>query len=329
MSKYIVTSLLTYSVIIPNYNGARFLAGCLDSIQAQTLPPLETIVVDDASTDNSVTLLKERYPWVKLIIRSENGGFAKACNAGLDAAEGDILVLFNNDAEADPGWLAAIDHVFQIRPEISSVASRIMLYDRRDTFHTAGDYYRANGVPGNRGVWQKDNGQYEKLEEVFGGCACAAAYRRPALEAVRADNADGKIFDESLVMYCEDVDLNLRLRLRNLRCLYQPAALVYHRLSATGGGTLASYRCGRNFMVVALKNIPGELLWSYLPGIVLAQLGYALNSMRHLRQKTERARLKGQWDGLRAIPDTLRHRKLVQKNRTVSKEQFAALLEFH
>jgi GT2 family glycosyltransferase len=129
------------------------------------------------------------------------------------------------------------------------------------------------------------------------------------------------------VMYCEDVDLNLRLRLRELRCLYQPAALVYHRLSATGGGTLASYRCGRNFIVVALKNLPRELLLANLPRIVLSQLGYAFKSLRQIRLPTERARLKGQLDGLLAIPDTLRRRKRVQANRTISKEQFAALLE--
>ncbi len=320
---------MTYSVIIPNYNGTRFLTGCLDSIKAQSLTPLETIVVDDASSDGSVGLVQEQYPWVRLIVRQTNGGFAKACNDGLDAAQGDILVLFNNDAEADPDWLAAIDRSLRDRPEISSVASRIMLYDRRNVFHTTGDYYRANGIPGNRGVWQEDRGQYDLPEEVFGACGCAAAYRRAVLDEVRADNPDGKVFDESLVMYCEDVDLNLRLRLRNWRCLYQPAAIVYHRLSATGGGTLASYHNGRNFIVVALKNLPRELLLPNLPGIALAQLGYALKSLRLIRLPTERARLKGQLDGLLALPDTLRRRRLVQAHRSVSKEQFASLLEFH
>ncbi len=320
---------MNYSVIIPNYNGVRFLAGCLDSIQAQTLPPLETILVDDASTDGSVEFVREKYPWVKLIVRESNGGFAKAANDGLDTARGEVLVLFNNDAEADPTWLAALDQTLRQRPEISAVASRIMLYDRPEVFHTAGDFYRANGVPGNRGVWQQDHGQYDQVEEVFGPCAAAAAYRREALESVRADNPDGKIFDESLVMYCEDVDLNLRLRLRGLRCLYQPAARVRHRLSATGGGTLASYRCGRNFLVVALKNLPQGVLLPSLPAITLSQLGYALNSLRHIRLNTERARLRGQLDALLALPDTLRRRRRVQAHRTASKEQFAALLHFH
>lgn len=304
------------------------MAGCLDSIKNQTLQPFETIVVDDASTDNSVSMLRESYPWVKLIVCEQNGGFAKACNAGLDAAQGDILVLFNNDAEAEPDWLAAIDQTFQSRPEISSVASRIMLYDRPNVFHTTGDYYRANGVPGNRGVWQEDKGQYAAVEEVLGACGAAAAYKREVLDAARADNPDGKIFDESLVMYCEDIDLNLRLRLRGERCLYQPAAVVHHRLSATGGGVLASYRCGRNFIVVALKDMPTEILLACLPAIIFTQLKYAFNSFRQIRLKTERVRLKGQLEGLLAIPDTLRRRQLVQQHRTISSKHFAALLDF-
>ncbi|HEX2913137.1 MAG TPA: glycosyltransferase family 2 protein [Chloroflexia bacterium] len=322
-------SNLTYSIIIPNYNGARFLGGCLDSIKAQTLQPLETIVVDDASTDDSVKLVRENYPWVKLLVRAQNGAFAKACNDGFEAANGDIIVLFNNDAEAEPEWLEAIDRAFQSRPEISSVASRIMLYDRRNVFHTAGDYYKANGIPGNRGVWQEDKGQYSQVEEVFGPCGCAAAYRREALDDVRADNPDGKVLDESLVMYCEDVDLNVRLRLRNHRCLYQPEAVVYHRLSATGGGTLASYRNGRNFIVVALKDLPREVLLPNLPALIWTQLAYAFKSLRLIRLKTERARLKGQLDALLSLPDTLKRRKLVQSHRTVRPELFSDLLKLN
>jgi GT2 family glycosyltransferase len=320
---------LTYSVIIPNYNGAKFLPGCLDSIAAQTLPPLETIVVDDASTDNSVALIREKYSWVKLIVREKNGLFAAAANAGIEAAKGDIIVLFNNDAEAESDWLFQIDQAFKERPEIDVIASKIMLYDKPGYLHAAGDYYQVNGVPGNRGAWEEDRGQYDQPEEVFGACAAAAAYRRAALDELRADHADGKVLDETLKMYLEDVDLNLRLRLRGKRTLYLPSARVRHRLSATGGGTRASYQCGRNFLVVAVKDLPGEILKSSWPAILLSQLNYAFFSLRHLRLDTERARLRGQFDALKALPATLRQRRKIQANCRISKEYFASLLEFH
>jgi len=236
-------------------------------------------------------------------------------------------VLFNNDAEAEPDWLAAIDQALQARPEIDVIASKIMLYDKPGYLHTAGDYYRPNGVPGNRGAWQLDEGQYERAEEVFVACAAAAAYRRAALDEVRADNSDGKVLDESLKMYLEDVDLNLRLRLRGRRTLYLPGAKVRHRLSATGGGTRASYQCGRNFIAVAAKDLPIETWQTGWAAIILSQLQYAFFSLRHLRLPTERARLRGQWDGLLALPTVLQQRKQVQANRRVSAEYFERLLE--
>jgi len=319
---------LTYSIIIPNYNGLKLIGPCLDSIANQTLKPLETIVVDDGSSDNSVEFIARNYPWVKQVVRERNGLFAAACNSGFEAAQGNVLILFNNDAEAESGWLEAINQTLLERPEIDMVASKILLHDRPHIFHAVGDYYQANGVPGNRGVWQEDRGQYNQTEEVFGPCGAAAAYRRAALDEVRADNADGKILDESLVMYLEDVDLSLRLRLRGKRCLYVPGAVVHHHLSATGGGVRASYQCGRNFLVVALKNMPDEVLRQNLGNIILSQLGYALFSLRHLRLNTERARLRGQWDALKAIPQTLRQRKKVQSARTVSPQYFETLLGY-
>jgi GT2 family glycosyltransferase len=320
---------LNYTIIIPNYNGKKFLGPCLDTIAAQTLQPLETIVVDDASSDDSKGYVSQNYPWVKIIRRERNGGFTAACNSGIDAAQGDVIVLFNNDAEADPRWLGEIDRVFREHPEIDMVASKIMLHDRPNVFHAAGDYYQRNGVPGNRGVWQEDRGQYNKIEEVFGPCGAAAAYRRSALEETRVDNPDGKVLDESLFMYLEDVDLNLRLHLRGKTCLYAPGAQVRHHLSATGGGTRAAYQCGRNFLLVAVKNLPGKLLWKCLPFIIFSQLGYAIKSLRLIRLDTERARLKGQWHALKALPHTLRQRKQVQIACRVSQSYFEKLLELN
>lgn len=315
-------------MVIPNYQGEKFLGGCLDSLLAQTRPPDEIIVVDDASLDGSVALVRQQYPQVRLLVRPRNGGFAACANKGLDAATGEIVCLFNNDAEAAPNWLATLEETFEMRPEVSSLASRIMLFDRRNVFHAVGDFYRANGVPGNRGVWQTDDGQFDTVQEIFGACAAASAYRKTALDAVRSDNSDGKVLDERLFMYCEDVDLNLRLRLRGLRCLYVPKAWVYHRLSATGAGTLASFYNGRNFITVAIKNLPTEILWANLPAIIFTQLGYALFSLRHLRLKTERARFKGQLAGLRLLPQTLLQRTQVQAHCTISKEYFASLLNW-
>lgn len=296
-------------IIIPNYNGAALLPTCLDAVRAQTRRDFCVVVVDDGSTDESTTLLARRYPEVQVIALPHNRGLAAAVNAGIEATGGEYVVLLNNDTEVHPRWLAYLIGTLERYPAYAFAASKMLLFDRRDHLHSAGDFYRPDGVPGSRGVWQRDVGQFDAVEEVFGPCAGAAAYRRSALEELAEG---GKVFDEDLVMYCEDVDLNVRARLRGMRTVYVPQAIVYHRLSATGGGALASYYCGRNFMLVWAKNMPAPHVRRYLGRLIWSQLGYALHALWHVREPAARARLRGQAAGLRALPHFLRKRRRAQ-----------------
>jgi GT2 family glycosyltransferase len=292
-------------IIIPNYNGAAHLPTCLDALRKQTRRDFCVVVVDDGSTDDSRELLARLYPDAQVIALPENRGLAHAVNAAFDATGGAYVVLLNNDTEVHPRWLEHLIGALDRYSEYDFAASKLLLFDRRDYIHSAGDYYRSNGVPGNRGVWQRDSPRFNIMEEVFGPCAGAAAYRRLALEQLAED---GRVLDEDLVMYCEDVDLNLRARLRGIRTIYVPRAVVYHRLSATGGGTLASYYCGRNFVLVWAKNMPGALARRFWPALLRAQIGYAFESFWHIREAAARARLRGQFDSLRALPRFLRKR---------------------
>lgn len=290
-------------VIIPNYNGVALLPTCLDALRAQTRRDFLVTVVDDCSADGSLALLAGRYPEVRVVPTPRNSGFAAAVNLGVAATARPFVVLLNNDTEAAPTWLAELIGALERRPAYAFAASKLLLFDRRDHIHSAGDFYRPNGEPGSRGVWERDRGQYDTLAEVFGPCAAAAAYRRSALEQL---GAGGRLLDEDLVMYCEDVDLNLRARRLGLRTLFVPTAVVYHRLSATGGGVLASYYCGRNFALVWAKNMPRPLARRHWPALLASQLGFALHSLRHLREPAARARLRGQLAALRDLPRFLR-----------------------
>jgi GT2 family glycosyltransferase len=293
-------------IIIPNYNGVELLPPCLNALRAQSRRDFCIVVVDDGSTDDSRELLARFYPEVQVIAMPHNRGLAAAVNAGIEATGGAYVVLLNNDTEADPRWLEFLIGALERHPEYAFAASKLRLFDRRDHIHSAGDFYRMNGVPGSRGVWQRDHGQFDAIEEVFGPCAGAAAYRRDALEEL-AEN--GNVLDEDLVMYCEDVDLNLRAWRRGLRTIYEPRAVVYHKLSATGGGSLASYYCGRNFTLVWAKNLPVPLIRRHLPSLILSQLGFVLHSLLHVREPAARARLRGQLAGLRALPHFIRKRR--------------------
>jgi GT2 family glycosyltransferase len=306
------------SIVIPNWNGARFLRACLGSLRAQTYPAREVVVVDGASTDGSAELVRSDYPEVCLLVLSENRGFAGNVNAGIRRSRGELVALLNNDAVADPDWLEELVGGFS-DPRVGSCASKMLLVEPPDVLNSAGDFYSRDGLPGNRGVWEQDRGQYDEDQRVFGACAGAAAYRRSLLD-------DIGLFDERFFYQCEDVDLAYRAQLAGYVCRYVPSARVHHRLSATGGGTLASYYCGRNFIWVALKNTPPSLLKRYWPRMLRAQARLALDALRHAREPAARARLRGQWKALREMGGIIRARREVQRRTRVSARYIESIL---
>jgi len=279
--------MLSASVIIANWNGARHLRVCLDSLRRQTHPDFEVIVVDNGSADGSVAMVQEEYPEVRLLALPENCGFVVACNRGAAMARGEVLVMLNNDTEAEPGWLEALCRALEAHPEAGAAASKLLLFDRRDTLHAAGDILGPGFMPANRGVWEVDRGQYDHDRWVFGACGGAAAYRRQVWEQLGG-------FDERLFMYLEDVDLAWRMQRAGWRTLFVPEARVYHHLSATGGGRVASYYVGRNTILLHRRYLRPRQWLQALP----AHARIVWEALRAWRGEAARARLLGIWHGL-------------------------------
>jgi GT2 family glycosyltransferase len=310
-------SLIT--VVIPNWNGAAHLPTCLEAVRKQTYTNLEVILVDNASTDHSLELLARDYPEVRVIALTRNRGFTGACNAGIRASNGVIVALLNNDTETDPHWAEVVVDTFERHPEAGLVASKMLLFDRRDTFHTAGDFYRLDGIPGNRGVWQTDQGQFDREEYVFSACGGSAAYRRSMLDQIG-------LLDDDFFFSCEDLDLAWRAQLAGWKCVYAPDAIVYHKLKATGGGSISSYYDGRNFIYLIAKNYPTSLWRAYRGAIVRAQWQIAREALRAYRGAAARARLRGMLAGLIGLPKSLKKRRAVQQLRSVADEDLLHVL---
>lgn len=310
---------LTASIIIPHLNGREHLEVCLSALRRQTLPAFETIVVDNGSTDGSQAYIRDNFPEERLVELGRNLGFTGACNAGYAAANGRYIVLLNNDTEVEPGWLEAIIRAFENQPQVGMVASKILLFDRRDHFHTAGDFYRLDGIPGNRGIWQVDQGQYDREEFVFSACGGAAAYRRTMIEEIG-------FLDDDFFFSCEDIDLAWRAQLAGWKVLYVPDAVVYHKLKATGGGPISSYHDGRNFLYLIWKNYPGTLLRRHWPAIVRAQAGISWQALRAWRGPASRARLRGQLAGLLGLWKMWPKRRSIQARRRVSDDYLTSIL---
>ncbi len=290
-----------FSVIIPNWNGLRILPTCLNALRQQTFRDFEIIVVDDASTDDSRTLLARDYPEVRVVTLESNCGFAHAVNTGIRAARGDVIALLNNDTEADPHWLEEIARSLAANPRVGMIACKLRLFDKRDHLHSAGDFYRVDGIPGNRGVWEEDRGQYDDAHGLFGGCGGAVAYRKAMLDEIG-------LFDEALVANLEDVDMNWRARWAGYPIAFAPRAIVYHHVSATGGGAYGSFYVGRNSILVLAKDYPAALWKKYWRKILRAQLQITWDALKSWRGVAARARLRGQVAGMLGLPRWLKRR---------------------
>ena len=308
-----------FSVVVPTYNGLRHMAGVLSALQQQTFADHEVIVVDDASSDATAQWVAENHPWVRLIVNRRNIGFAASCNTGAAAARGRYVALLNNDTEPAATWLAELARAIAAHPDAAIVASKLLLFDRRDTLHTTGDMLGADGIPRNRGVWEEDRGQYDVAGEIFSGCGGASAYRKDVWQALGG-------FDEDFWMYLEDVDLGFRARLLGCAAVFAPEARVYHRLSQSGGDTLASYYVGRNTIWLIAKNMPRSLLLRNAPQIAASQVRIALDALRSWRGEAAQARLRGQWAGLLGLPQQLAKRRVIQPRRQIDDSELAKLL---
>jgi GT2 family glycosyltransferase len=308
------------TIVLVNWDGAQHLPVCLNALRRQTFRNFEVILVDNASRDDSLALLARDFPEVKVIALQDNLGFAGGSNVGLRAAQGDIFSLLNNDTEVEAHWLEEVVAAFERHPEAGSVASKMKLFDRRDTFHTAGDFYRIDGMPGNRGVWEIDRGQYDREEYVFSACGGSAAYRRSMLNQIG-------LLDEDFFFSCEDVDLGWRAQLAGWPCVYAPNAVVYHKLKATGGGATASYYDGRNFLWLIAKNYPASLWKIYRGAIIRKQWSLFIEAARAWRGEAARARIRGMLAGLIGLPKMLRKRRAVQSLRRVNDAYLRSILQ--
>jgi len=308
-----------FSIIIPNFNGMRFLPTLLAALHQQTFGDCEVILVDDASTDHSVAFVEEHYPTVRVIVNRQNLGFVRSCNLAADAAHGRYLVMLNNDTEPELTWLAELAKAIVTAPHAAIVASKLLLFDQRTKIHTTGDLLGVDGIPRNRGVWEEDRGQYDSHLQIFSGSGGGSAFRRDLWQELGG-------FDEAFWMYLEDVDLGFRAQLLGYEVVFAPMARIYHHLSATGGGVMASYYVGRNTIWMIVKNMPTPLLLRNLPAILAAQGQIALDALRNIRGAAARARLLGQLAGLAGLPQQLAKRRLIQQRRRIDDAALAARL---
>ena len=259
------------SVIIPNLNGAGWLRDSIESIWNQTERDFELIVIDNGSTDESLDIAKsyEGRPNYTLICNDRNTGFSHAVNQGIAIARGEYVVLFNNDAFAEPQWLAELIRTAEQDPKIFAVSSLMLRYYEPELADDAGDYVTLLGFACKRGDGLRA-ARYTKPCRVFSACGGAALYRKSILEEIG-------VFDELFFAYYEDVDLSWRANNFGYKNCYCPTARCRHICGASTGAVrynpFKSIQSGRNSILLPYKNMPALML---LLNAIPLVLGYLL-----------------------------------------------------
>ncbi len=304
------------AIVIVNWNGRRLLETCLPAALAQDYPNYEVIVVDNGSTDDSTAWLAAHYPQARLIANRDNSGFSAGNNQAFAATSAPYLALLNNDAAPEPDWLAEMVRAIESDASVGMCAPRVLRWDGHTIVDSLGLAIDRSGTAWDVGGGERDDPTAPlQPREVFGANGAACLYRRAMLDAVGG-------LDEDFFAYLEDADLAWRARLAGWRCLYAPAARVYHRHSATGGegSPFKGYHLGRNKVWMIVQNYPWPaLLWN-LPLIVgrdLAAVCY------HLFVRRDVHPLRGRLAGLRGLGRALSKRRVVQRQAAAEGKQAA------
>jgi GT2 family glycosyltransferase len=285
------------TVVVPAWNGERWLPGLFASLAAQTQAAAEIVVVDNGSTDGTLEWLAREAPQARVLAQGRNTGFAMAANRGLLAAPSEFVALLNTDVVLAPDWIEIMATRLAAEQGCASVACKMVRLGSETVLDDCGDVLRRDGVCEQRGHGRRDDGRWDAPGEVFGACAGAALYRRSAVR-----EAGG--FDERFFSYLEDVDLALRLQLGGWRCAYEPRAVARH----AGGGssdqlsTPVAYWTARNTVLLLSKYWPAR----WLPFVAYRQLSWLDHAGRHGRLGTH---VRGLLAGLRVGISGLRERR--------------------
>lgn len=252
------------AVIILNWNGKNHLETFLPSVVKHS-SDFDVVVIDNNSTDDSVSFLKENYPQINLIFNTENGGFAKGYNDGLNQIEGqyEYYVLLNSDVEVTENWVTPILSLMENDPLIAGCQPKVLAYKRKTHFEhagAAGGFIDKNGYPFCRGrifsEVEEDKGQYNTSGEIFwatGACMFVRANKFHELGG----------FDADYFAHMEEIDLCWRMKINGLKLYYCAESTVYH----LGGGTLdylsprKVYLNFRNSLYTLYKNYQGNYLF--------------------------------------------------------------------
>ena len=295
---------MSTAIVILNWNGENFLQQFLPVlIRHTTLPGVEIIVADNASTDSSVELLVDKFPEIRTIILDKKYGFASGYNKALEQIEADYYVLLNSDVEVTPKWLEPIIQYMSVNQDVAACQPKILSYANRTHFEHAGasgGFIDKYGFPFCRGrilgIAEEDKGQYDEITDIFWASGACMIVRSDVFRKTGG-------LDDEFFAHMEEIDLCWRMKSRGYRIACVPKSVVYH----IGGGTLnvespyKTYLNFRNNLLMLYKNLPDRLLknimfkrllFDYIAAFQLFGTGKPSNAISVLKARKDFLKMK-------------------------------------
>jgi GT2 family glycosyltransferase len=312
------------SVVVATFDDIELTSFCVESLAAQTYAPLEIILVDNGSRDDIAAHLATAFPRCTVLRNPRNTGFAGGFNRGMREAKGRYVAILNNDAIADPEWIACMVGVAQRHSGLGAVSSVVVDGHRPDVLDSYGLGIAIDAMSRQVGTGSPVN-EVRMERHVLAASGCACLFDAEALARVG-------LFDESFFAYCEDADLALRMHWAGYGTMLAPSARVLHYPSTTTGrfSLRKVYWVERNHFWVAVKNFPLPLLLC-LPVATLWR--YSLQAISVLAHRGEVAEFSSE-QGVRdlaltvlrahascvaGLPRVLRQRREVMRSRRASR----------
>ena len=275
------------SVTIVTWNSAAHLQECLASLRAQDYPGMEVVIVDNASSDETPGMLKSLDTGFRVIFNDANVGFAAGQNQAIRAARGEWVLCLNPDIVMSREFVRRLVAAGERYPDAGGVCGKLLRWNPNgephatDIIDSTGIYFTPNMRHLDRGAEERDQGQYERTQYVFGASGAAVLFRREFIQDVLVE---GEFFDQEFFSFREDGDLAWRAQVLGWKYLYTPSAVAWHvrRVTPERRSELplvVNWHSVKNRWLMRAKNASGWLCWRLLVPVLVrdvAAWGHAL-----------------------------------------------------
>lgn len=303
-------------ILILNYNGEKYLDGCLSSLQKTNYPDFSNILIDNNSSDNSLKLVRERFPEVAILANDQNLGFGPAYDSVIRSRCSEFFVLLNNDVRVDPDWLQNLILPIQADQQIAAVSSKLLFMDHPDVINHFGGGMNRIGLGFDEQMFEPDDVNFSTIKKVFFPTGAACLIRKSAYEHVGG-------FDPAFFMYHEDVDFGWRLHLYGYTVYAVGSSVVYHAFGGTSlNSSGMSFRNNLGYKHALRSLAKNYALKNLIRNVPLLLL---LGFQSFWRERSIHFFRCVAWN-IRHLPSTLIQRHRIQKSRVRSDVQTADMI---